>query len=79
MTVNLPAELASRVAAEAARRGVSADEVVAEIVAAHLAGDADADPLEAFIGSGESGRSDLGRRHREVRAQLTDGVPARDL
>ncbi len=35
--------------------------------------------LAAFIGSGNSGRGDLGRRHREIRAEATRGLAARDL
>jgi hypothetical protein len=78
LVVKLPEDLAARVEAAAAKRGVSAEEVVAEAVAAHLPSD-DSDPLEAFIGSGSSGRSDLARRHREIRAELTGGHAARDL
>jgi hypothetical protein len=37
------------------------------------------DALEAFIGSGNSGRGDLARRHREIRAEATRGLSARDL
>lgn len=78
LVVKLPEDLAARVEAVAAERGVSAEEVVAEAVAAHLPADA-SDPLEAFIGSGASGRGDLGRRHRVIRAELTGGHGARDL
>jgi hypothetical protein len=78
LVVNLPADLAARVEAAAAQRGVSAEDVVAEAVAAHFPAD-DSDTLEAFIGSGSSGRGDLARRHREIRAELTGGHAARDL
>ena len=50
----------------------------AEVVAAHFPAD-EGDPLEAFIGSGSSGRGDLARRHREIRVELTGGHAARDL
>lgn len=74
MTVTLPAELAARLAAEAARRGVSVDDLAAELIAARLPkpvqreseGD---DALEAFIGSGRSGRKepfDVRRARREL-------------
>lgn len=55
--VHLPDELADRLAAEAARRGISVDELAAETLSASLAADAgvEVDPLEAFIGSGDSG------------------------
>jgi hypothetical protein len=75
LTVNLPEKLAARLAAEATRRGRTVEDLVTELVAAQLADD----PLEAFIGSGASGRGDLGRRHREIRAELTEEPAARDL
>ncbi len=57
--MHLPEDLAARVEAAAAQRGVSAETVVAQAVAAHLPAqhddDDDTDPLEAFIGSGDSG------------------------
>jgi hypothetical protein len=34
------------------------------------------DPLDAFIGSGASGRRDLSQRHREMRAKKTSGLTA---
>lgn len=33
----------------------------------------------SFIGIGDSGRTDLGRRHREIRKEQTAGLAARDL
>jgi hypothetical protein len=78
LVVHLPEDLAARVEAAAAQRGVSAEDFVAEAVAAHLPA-ADDDPLEAFIGSGSSGRGDLARRHRQIRAELTGGHAAREL
>jgi plasmid stability protein len=79
MTVHLPDELRERLAAEAARQGKNVDALVAEFVAAQLPAETAEDPLEAFIGSGSSGRGDLARRHREIRAEMTDGLAARDL
>ena len=73
--LHVPEALADRLAAEAARRRLSVDEQSAELLAAGLSGD----PLEAFVGSIHSGRGDLGRRHREIRAGLTEGLAARDL
>ncbi|MGH9282315.1 MAG: hypothetical protein ACRD0S_05205 [Acidimicrobiales bacterium] len=78
LRVNLPEELAARVAEVAAERGVSAEEVVADAVAAQLSEPLVADPLEAFIASGASGRGDLGRRHRLIRAKMTEGLAARE-
>ncbi|HTX01672.1 MAG TPA: hypothetical protein VMD59_23015 [Acidimicrobiales bacterium] len=69
--VHLPDDLAARISAEAERRDLSVDELSAELLEAALASEEPADPLRAFIGSGRSGRSDLGRRHREIRAELT--------
>jgi hypothetical protein len=37
------------------------------------------DALEGFIGSGASGRGDLARRHRQIRAEMTKGLNASDL
>lgn len=79
LLVNLPEELAARVAEVAAERGVSAEEVVADAVAAQLSAPISDDPLEAFVASGASGRGDLGRRHRLIRAEMTEGLAAREL
>lgn len=75
MTVHLPQDLADRLAAEAARRGLDVDELSTELLTAGLS----TDGLEAFIGSGHSGRGDLGRRHREIKAELIGGRSAREL
>lgn len=69
--VHLPDDLAARLSAEAARRDLGVDELTAELLEGALAGERPPDPLRAFIGSGRSGRGDLGRRHREIRAELT--------
>jgi hypothetical protein len=55
--VHRPDELAGRLAAEAARRGITVDELAAETLSASLLAStgAQVDPLEAFIGSGDSG------------------------
>jgi hypothetical protein len=76
VTVHVPDELAARLRAEATRRGAEADDVATELLTAGL--DRNADPLEAFIGSGHSGRDDLGRRHREILAERLTGKTARD-
>ena len=67
MTVEVPEPLAGRLAAEAARRGVSSNDVAVEVLEdvyrpVEPAGDGDS--LGAFIGSGSSGqaRSDLAAR-----------------
>lgn len=76
VTIDLPAEAQARLEAEAARRGIAPGQLIADLSAAFAVED---DPLEAFIGSGASGRCDLGRRHREIRAEQTDGLSARVL
>jgi hypothetical protein len=55
---------------------MNVDELSTELLAAGLPGE---DELEAFIGSGHSGRGDLGRRHREITAELTGERSAREL
>lgn len=70
VTVELEAELLARIEAEAARRGVKIDTVIAEF-AAQLPADTD-DALTAFIGCGASGRTepfDIHRERRELAAK----------
>jgi hypothetical protein len=73
-TVHLPDDLAERLAAEAARRGISVDEVAAEALAARYpqaGSDRGRDALEAFIGSGSSGRREPFDIHK-ARAELAE-------
>lgn len=51
------------------------DELSAELLAAGLSGGS----LDEFIGAGRSGRGDLARKHREIKAEITDRLSARDL
>lgn len=73
--VHLPDELADRLAAEAARRGMSLDELAAEALEARFPARSDNnsdgdDVLEAFIGSGDSGDpSWAARPAAELRAE----------
>jgi hypothetical protein len=68
MTLHVPEDLGSRLAAEASRRGVSVDELSAQLLAAGLPVD---DPLEAFIGSGDSGDPAWAARDiHELRSEL---------
>lgn len=84
-TLRVPDDLAARLAAEAARRGIDVDELTTELLKAGLVGQdqlpasSGEDPLEAFIGSGRSGRHDVARRHRELKAEVMGDRPARDL
>lgn len=57
ITVEVPEPLASRLAAEAARRGVDPAELAVETLAGTWGtpADGEGDPLDAFIGSFDSG------------------------
>ena len=78
-SVELSDEVLTRLEAEATRRGVSVEAVITEFAAQLSSQPAEDDALEAFIGCGTSGRTDLGRRHREIRAEQTAGLTAADL
>jgi hypothetical protein len=68
LTLHVPEDLAGRLAAEASRRGVSVEQLSAQLLAAGLPPE---DPLEAFIGSGDSGDPAwAGRDIHELRAEL---------
>jgi len=72
VTVDLPEDALRRIEAEAARRGVTIDDIIAEL-AARLP---DEDPLEAFNGCGASGDAEPFDIHRArddmASAKLTD-------
>lgn len=74
---HLPDELAARLSATAARRGVGIDELAAELVSAGLTPEA-GDPLEEFIGCGASGRREPFDIHR-ARRELVTHVLANDV
>lgn len=66
LTVEVPDEVAERVADAAARRGVAPEQLASQVLA-------DSFPPEgrlSFIGIGRSGRSDLSERHKEIRREL---------
>jgi len=69
VTLNLPEELANRLAAEAARRGVSVDELSAELLAAGLEERRRRRHL-AFAGVGASGS---GRGAAQADEMLAEG------
>ena len=75
MTLDLSSDAVARLEAEAARRGITVEALVAELAQSFPV----EDPLDAFIGSGASGRGDLSQRHREIRAEKTSGLSARDF
>ncbi len=62
-------ELASRLNAEAARRRVSAEELL-DIVAAQFPDRSEPVDRFAFAGKGHSGRGDLSERHQQIRDEL---------
>jgi hypothetical protein len=70
MTVHLPDSLAAVLEAEAARRGQSPDRVAAELLAERLPVTVAGDPVEAFIGTADSGDAGwAGRDSRQLRAE----------
>lgn len=75
VTIELAPDTQSRLEFEAARRGITIDQVISEL-AAPLPTE---DPLEAFIGSGSSRRTDLSRRHREIRIEETVTLTAPEI
>jgi hypothetical protein len=61
VTLELSAEAQARLQAEATRRGITLDQLIAELADSFPADD----PLEAFIGCGASGRTEPFDIHRE--------------
>lgn len=61
VTIKLPADAQARLEVEATRRGVTLDQLIAEL-AAQLPGE---DPLEGFIACGASGRTEPFDIHHE--------------
>ena len=81
VTVEVPEPLAGRLAAEAARRGVTATEVAVEALEGVLGADGptgDGDSLAAFIGCGSSGRTepfDIAKARSDLAARkLAEGA-----
>ncbi len=72
IAVHLPEELAARLAAESARRGISVEELTAELLGERLASTGpDNSALDAFIGSGSSGHREPFDIHL-ARAELAE-------
>jgi len=67
LTVHLPGELAAVLEAEAARRGQTTDQTAAGLLAERLPAAPASDPVEAFIGSADSGWA--GRDTRQLGAE----------
>lgn len=80
VTLDLKPEVQARLSAEAARRQMTVDQLITEFAEdLQLDPPAEAPKRLSFIGIGDSGRGDLGRRHREIRKEQTAGLAARDL
>lgn len=81
MTVVVPEPLAGRLAAEAARRGVSAESLAVETLQNHYGADTESPDvpggIESFIGCFDSGDPDWASSDtRELRAQAAQRRPA---
>ena len=80
VSVPLPDELASRLEAEAARRGMTPEQLAAEVIREHLPleGRESSGALEAFFGIGDSGTEepfDINRIRREAAdRKLAEGI-----
>jgi hypothetical protein len=62
-------ELAARLNAEAARRGISSEQLLDDL-AAQCPTQSDRTERFAFAGMGHSGRGDLAQRHKQIRHEL---------
>jgi hypothetical protein len=88
-TVHLPDDLADRLATEAARRGMTVDELAAETLDARYPPPRpEPEPLEpgakrhlSFAGIGSSGSAggDIARRHKEIIAEAFADKTAADI
>jgi hypothetical protein len=73
LTVHLGGELAAALEAEATRRGQSPDRVAADLLAERLPATPSGDPVEAFIGSADSGDPGWAGRHtHQLRAEAVN-------
>lgn len=81
VTLDLPADAQARLETEASRRGITLDQLIAELAAELPVSRAGGEAKHrlSFIGAGHSGRGDLSRRHREIRAEQTAGLTANDF
>ena len=75
MTVDLPEELAARLATAAAQRGVSPEALVVEAVEARFP------PRRrpSFVGIGRSGQADTSERHKEIRREAFADKTSEDV
>jgi predicted transcriptional regulator len=75
LTLQLPEELARRVEALAAQRGLSPEQVALEAIQAQVP------PRRrlSFSGIGSSGKADIARRHKQVIAEALAAKTAKDV
>jgi hypothetical protein len=64
--VEIPEEVAERLAAEAAERGTSTEDIAAEVLTRHNAEQSRGYRVPRFVGKGHSGRHDLSVRVEEI-------------
>jgi hypothetical protein len=78
--IELHGRVQLRLEMEAARRGITVEQLIGEFAENLPSGDeANETPALSFIGIGRSGRGDLSRRHREIRAEQTADLTASDF
>lgn len=65
LRVHLPDDVAARLAAEAAQRGTSTEDLAAEVLTDHSPA-TDGERRLGFIGIGASGRGDISERAEEI-------------
>jgi plasmid stability protein len=64
--VEIPEEVAERLASEAAERGTSSEDIAAEVLTRHIPEQATPYRVPRFVGKGHSGRHDLSERVEEI-------------
>jgi hypothetical protein len=66
LRVVVSTEIAERLASEAAERGISAEEIAAEVLVSHVPTEPKTRSLPSWVGAAHSGRSDLSEGHEEI-------------
>jgi hypothetical protein len=64
--VEIPEEVAKRLASEAAERGTSTEDIAAEVLIRHIPEQVTPYRVPRFVGKGHSGRHDLSERVEEI-------------
>ncbi len=80
VTLELSEEVHARLRSEAERRNLTLDQLISDFVLnLPKVNNMDLRSRLSFVGIGDSGRTDLGRRHRELRKEQTKELGARDF